>query len=81
MGIPNPSSEWTQEERLELITYLAGQLHDYSQEGRPLIRAGLVYAITERVVFVATTPAKFLEGNREQILESFEELVTRYTRP
>ena len=80
MVMPNPSPEWTQEERLELIAYLAGQLHDHSYN-KPVIRAGLVYTITERVVFVATTPPKFLEDNRDQILEPFEKTVRPYAIP
>lgn len=81
MNMPNPSPEWTQEERLELIAYLAGRLHNYSEGNAPLVRATLLFVVTELMIFVTTKPAKFLEDNRDQVLEPFEEIVHKYVRP
>ncbi len=80
MTMPSPSSDWTHEERLQLIAYLAEQLRNYSQD-KPLVRSTLVFLITERIDYVAGMTPKFLEGNRDQFLEPFEETVKRYVRP
>ncbi|OGY25600.1 MAG: hypothetical protein A2134_03495 [Candidatus Woykebacteria bacterium RBG_16_39_9b] len=79
MDMPNPGPEWTTEERLGLIAYLAEELHHYSRD-KHLIRGALAYVITERMVYVAREAPKFLEDNREQILEPFGETVKQYVR-
>ncbi|MDP2720611.1 MAG: hypothetical protein Q8O75_01580 [bacterium] len=79
MDIPNPSPEWTNEERLQLIAYLAEELYHYSQD-QHLIRGALAYVITERMGYIAMMVPKFLEDNRDQVLEPFEDTVKQYVR-
>lgn len=53
-----PSSEWTDRERLMLVAKIANR-HQFLMHSLDL----------ERVKFLATMPAEFLEANRKQLIE------------
>lgn len=70
---PNPSPEWTFEERSRVAARL---VHDAKEELRakfylsgPNGPTEATYRLLERISFVLTMPAWFLEANRRSILK------------
>lgn len=78
MEAPDPSPNWTSEERLQVIGFLANGLNDYSR-GVRFVSPAVVAAVMDRIGFVATRPSEFLHRNRRKLLESVEEIVRIYT--
>jgi hypothetical protein len=78
--VPDPSPEWTPDERLAVLDYLAKGLSKHS-EGVLLVKSAVVTAVTEQMTIVATYPTQFLEENREQVLTPIEENIHRWGRP
>lgn len=60
-----PSTNWTESERLRLIGSIIQELDDH-----PMIRQDKkLFDIQERILFISTKSAKFLEANRKDIVE------------
>lgn len=63
----NISTEWTEEERLNLVAFLANQLLEVSRvESVPREQ---VFDVSNRIILLLTQPPEFLETNRNAILE------------
>lgn len=60
--IPQPSPEWTDEERLELIAYLAQKQADFVRAGR--WDSVAQFNVAERIRLIAIARETFLEANR-----------------
>jgi len=63
----NPSSDWTKEERNEVIQLLCEELMEYSKYGR-FVPPEIQNDIAEAIIFLTTKDSPFLEGNRNYIL-------------
>lgn len=65
---PNPSSDWTPEERFAVIAWLSEKLKEVSRETSPYKNSS-IQNIAERIRFVATRSSGFLEDNRDNIFD------------
>ncbi len=65
-GKPYVGPEWTPEERQVVVLAITRQMREYP---RPLASQSEVATWGQKIYFVLTHSAEFLENNREQILE------------
>ncbi len=64
--MPEPSKDWTNEERLAAIYSIIDEIDP--PNGEIVTDRQKIHDVSERVRFIATLPAEFLEANREAIL-------------
>ena len=65
-----PSSEWTQEERISIACMIALTLKGEAQVAP--VRRETIVAYTTSISAVLTKPKDWLENNREQLLDGLE---------
>ena len=65
-----PGSDWSDEDRFNVIADLAVNLRDISRSQS--IRKEIVYECAERIVRVVAESSEFLEANRDAILNGQE---------
>lgn len=66
MPKPNPSPNWTSEERFVVIAWLSEKLVELSNEASPYKNSS-IQNIAGRIRLVATRSSGFLETNRDNI--------------
>jgi len=71
MEMPNPSQDWTREERNEVAVHLLAWLNDYLKD-HEIVPRRLAQVIAARIENLMSKPADFLEGCRSLILETLE---------
>ncbi len=78
----NPSSDWTEAERLEVIKAktdgMQNVLHADGQRHR--ISIAVILAYTQQLYLLACAPAEVLEDNREDLLAPIQKLIDAVTR-
>lgn len=80
MPMPNPSSEWTQDERAGVVQALRNQLMEYvKRHGNP-VPDYVMGDIQQRVDLVENADPVFLELNRAGILETLDDVVARHEK-
>ena len=62
----DPSKDWTEKERLDAIFSIVDEIDP--PNGEIVTDRRKIHDVSERVRFIATLPAEFLEANREAVL-------------
>lgn len=76
----DPSPKWTTGERQDLTIHFAQMLCDYATTVRRIqVTSELVADIMERIEWLQTKSASFLERRRRRILQPFYEAVEEHT--
>lgn len=77
-----PSSDWTEIERLALIKAKTDEMHSvlHADGQRQRISIAVILAHTQQLYLLACAPAKVLEDNREELLAPIEKLIGAVAR-
>lgn len=73
MDIKDVSPEWSEQERLSVITQMANGARNRMVTGGGLSQT-TIYIVLESITFVSAMPAAFLEASRRSLTDCLEKI-------